>query len=220
MQFGSVVEGDNKLTDIEHRGSVSTQDSDLSPRYAMKVETDSHDDLALLDSIIKPGLAVMAIPARSRRAAKHLRKPEFLLDAFTLPTSPTAPLAFSQNIRSPRSPRTFTVASRAKGKARRRPPPLNLTPRGPALKQPHNPADNEQLRTEFLQDSFKPRPRRGRQTYRPTAIVLSTPTTPAHAAEDTPLPSGPRKALTAKSSIANLKRGLLKAIGGKKPNAA
>ncbi|KAI0086467.1 hypothetical protein BDY19DRAFT_344731 [Irpex rosettiformis] len=220
VQFGSSAEGENKLVGVDHRGSLSTQDSDLSPRYVMQVDADSQDDIPGLDNSsapVKPGITVLAIPARSRRAAPHLRKPEYLLDAFTFPTSPNPALDAPQGPRSPRSPCIFPVSSH-KGKTRRRPPPLNLTPPTPALKHPHNPADAQQLRTEFLQDSFNPRPRRGRQGLRCAAqspVKLGIPTTlPALAAEDTP-PVGPRKILTAKSSIANMK-GFLRAISGGK----
>ncbi|KAI0702291.1 hypothetical protein BC835DRAFT_105227 [Cytidiella melzeri] len=216
VEFGSPTGKENQLLDLGCRQSLSTQDSDLSPRYAMKVEADSHDDLAgfgaaiVPTTLIKPGLTVLALPARSRRTAKHLRKPEFLLDVFPLPRSPTKSCHAPS---TPRSPRAFPVSARAKGKARRRPTPLNLSPPSPAFKRPLNPADPDQMRTEFLQDSFRPRPRRARQGLQP--MTPATAVIPAPAAAE----AAPRKILTTKASIANMK-GFLKAIGGKKSAAA
>lgn len=216
VQFDSEggKESANEPFGFEYRGSLSTEDSDLNPRYVMEVEEDSYDDLAGFDAantVIKPGQALLSIPARNRRAAKHLRKAQFLLDVFPLPVSPTKDLG-SYTAPSPRA--------RAERRTKRRPAPLNLTPRSPALKRAHNPDDAEELRTEFLQDSFKPRPRRGRQAYHPAPLVLADKALPALAAGDTPVAAlvAPRKALTAKSSIANMK-GLFKAIGGKKSAA-
>lgn len=214
VQFDSEGGNENEPFGFEHRGSLSTEDSDLNPRYVMEVEENSYNDLAGLDvpsTLIKPGQALLSIPARSRRAAKHLRKAEFLLDVFPLPKDLGSDMASD-------SSRTPTI--RAERRAKRRPAPLKLTPRSPALKRAHNPDDAEDLRTEFLQDSFKPRPRRGRQAYHPAPPVLADKALPALAAGDTPVAAlvAPRKALTAKSSIANMK-GLFKAIGGKKSAA-
>ncbi|KAH9940749.1 uncharacterized protein BXZ73DRAFT_98580 [Epithele typhae] len=85
----------------DRRGSVSSADSDLDPRYAMQAEDEGRDDLAAFGSALapacarRPGMSVLAIPARTRRTAPHLRKPEFLLDAFPVPPAfkcPTNPL--------------------------------------------------------------------------------------------------------------------------------
>jgi hypothetical protein len=219
VQFGSNSGRENKLLELDSRQSLSTQDSDLSPRYAMKVEADCYDDLAKFSTdsaaLVKPGLTVLAIPARSRRTAKHLRKPEFLLNAFPVPRSPVkatdAPL-------TPRSPRAFPVSARGKGRTRRRPTPLNLMPASPAFKQPLNPADTDQMRMEFLQDSFRPRPRRGRARQ---GCQSNCPTNTETAPDSAPQPAAPqpRKIIATKSSMANLK-GFFRAIGVKKSNAA
>lgn len=193
-----------------NRVSLSTKDSDLSPRYAMNVETDAYDDLAAFGdaamptSPCKPGMSVLAIPARSRRTAKHLRKPEYLLDVFPIPRSPVK----SVGPRSPLSPRfaTFHIAPRPKGKARRRPAPLNLTLITPGPQGATNPADADQGRDEFLQDSFAPRPRlHTRPSHSRQAMIFHpTNTTPA----------SPQK-LATKSSIMNMK-GFFKTMGTKK----
>ncbi|TFY78543.1 hypothetical protein EWM64_g5469 [Hericium alpestre] len=143
----------------ESRHSLSTRDSDLDARYAMPapgLET-SADDLATFGDALAPtatcipGMSVLAIPARSRRTAPHLRKAAFFLDtsAFTIPVSP----------RSPKSPFRMTSAPRPKGKARRRPAPLTLLPpQTPPAKCPTNsPAvDTGRARADFLGDSFAP----------------------------------------------------------------
>lgn len=148
----------NPNVDEERRGSVSTQDSDLDPRYI--VQPTDHldtDDLAVFGSALaplatrKPAMSVLALPSRPRRAAKHLRKPDYLLN-----------VAFTRGSASPKSPK-FTVSACAggvakpKGKARRRPTPLTLTPPSPALKRPSNsPMDVERTRKDFLESSFEP----------------------------------------------------------------
>lgn len=201
-----------KLAEVERRESLSTQDSDLSARYAMNADTDSHDDLAVFGgdllptTLIKPGMSVLAIPSRSRRTAKHLRKPEFLLDVFPVPRSPTYN---ATGQRSPLSPRIVAfhagAAARPKGKARRRPTPLALVPHSPAVKRPTNPdTDPEQMRHEFLTDSFTPRPRNRASRQLPSQrhgmVVFDGAT---------------RKLAMAKPSILNMK-GLFKAMGSKK----
>ncbi|OJA20464.1 hypothetical protein AZE42_04897 [Rhizopogon vesiculosus] len=157
VTFGKSPSG-NVVDDDERRGSVSTQDSDLDPRYI--VQPTDHldtDDLAVFGSTLaplttrKPAMSVLAIPSRPHRAAKHLHKPDFLLN-----------IAFTRGSMSPKSPRftTSTFASgiaKPKGKARRRPAPLTLSPPSPALKQPSNsPVDAEQIRKDFLDSSFEP----------------------------------------------------------------
>ena len=201
-----------KQVDDERRESLSTQDSDLSARYAMNTETESHNDLMvfggdlLSTTVIKPGMSVLAIPSRSHRTAKHLRKPEFLLDVFPVPRSPT------NNVSGPRSPCSPRItashtgrSSRPKGKARRRPAPLTLVPHSPALKRPMNPdADSEQMRNEFLMDTFTPRPRNRISRMSPSqrhgvAVFQAV----------------PRKLTMAKPSIISMK-GLFKGMGYKK----
>ena len=204
----------SQATDGERRESVSTQDSDLSSRYAMSAEMASHDDLAtfgqalLSPALVKPGMSMLTVPARSRRAAKHLRKPEFLLDVFTAPRSPA----------SPRVPHSLHLAlhhagdaARPKGKARRRPAPLKLVPLDPVLKLAANPeAEAEQLREDFLMDSFRPRPRLGRS--KPTSPRLPT------MSQDGFI-EAPRK-MAAKPSIMSMKELFKAALGGKKTYAA
>lgn len=147
----------NPDIDEERRGSISTQDSDLDPRYV--VQPTDHldtDDLAVFGSALtplatrKPAMSVLVLPSRPRRAAKHLHKPDYLLN-----------VAFNRGSASPKSPK-FTVSTCAgvakpKGKARRRPTPLTLTPPSPALKRPSNsPVDPERTRKDFLESSFEP----------------------------------------------------------------
>lgn len=148
----------NPDVDQERRGSVSTQDSDLDPRYI--VQPTDHldtDDLAVFGSALaplairKPGMSVLALPSRPRRPAKHLHKPDYLLN-----------VAFTKGSVSPKSPK-FTLSTCAggvtkpKGKARRRPAPLTLIPPTPALKRPSNsPVDAERTRKDFLESSFEP----------------------------------------------------------------
>ncbi|ETW78596.1 hypothetical protein HETIRDRAFT_410639 [Heterobasidion irregulare TC 32-1] len=137
----------------ERRGSVSSQDSDLDPRYALPapgVES-STDDLVAFGSALTPvasctpGLSVLSIPARSRRTAPHLRKAAFIRDAY----------AFVP----PMSPRSPVTPARAvlKGKARRRPAPLTLLPPAPQTKCPTN-SPAEQPSAPFFSDSFAPAP--------------------------------------------------------------
>ncbi|OBZ66924.1 hypothetical protein A0H81_13063 [Grifola frondosa] len=124
------IEGEE---DKECCGSISSQDSDLDPRYTMQPEADSCDDLAAFGSALapmavrKPGMSVLAIPSRSCRTMKHLRKPEFLLDVFPIPQTPT------------------TEMPHADTKAWRCPVPLTLSPPSPVFKCPMNPADTEQV---------------------------------------------------------------------------
>lgn len=210
--------GNQNAQDGERRESVSTQDSDLSHRYAVQVDTGSHDDLAGLTpefdsfTVVKPGLSILAIPARSRRTAKHLRKPGFLLDAFPIPRSPSNIIDMPL---SPLSPRfaPFHATAFSKGKGRRRPTPLKLSPPSPASKLPLNPSDPDQIRREFLDDSFAPYPR-GSASLRP--LVLCT-----NGGIGDPITDGPavpRKA-AARASIANMK-GIFRTTGGRKPHAA
>ena len=166
----------------ERRGSVSTQDSDLDPKYIVQ-PTDllDGDDLALLGSATvplatqKPATSVLSIPSRPRRAAKHLRKPALLVD-----------VAFSRLYTSPKSPKSPTSAGASagmpnpKGKARRRPAPLKLSPPSPGFKRPTNsPIDADKIRKDFIEASFEP--------------AVSVPVTPATAVSlTTPVDVRPR----------------------------
>ncbi|KAI6001104.1 hypothetical protein F5J12DRAFT_921984 [Pisolithus orientalis] len=141
----------------ERRGSVSTQDSDLDPHYI--VQPTDHldvDDLATFGSAMppldlrKPAMSVLALPSRPRRTAKHLRKPDYLVD-----------VAFSRVSLSPRSPKfgssAFTGKIKSDRKARKRPAPLKLMPSSPPLKKPSNsPGELDRGRREFLSSSFEP----------------------------------------------------------------
>jgi hypothetical protein len=147
--------------DEERRGSVSTvssassADSELDPRYRVLPPPDSVDDLALFgfassDSIARPGPghSILALPARPRRAAKHLRRPALLCDvSVSLPASP----------KSPKSP--SRASARPKGRARRRPMPLTLSPPSPAGRRAANGQHVLDARDGFLGDSFDPAPK-------------------------------------------------------------
>ncbi|EGN97023.1 hypothetical protein SERLA73DRAFT_161924 [Serpula lacrymans var. lacrymans S7.3] len=156
----------------ERRGSVSTQDSDLDPQYIVQ-PTDHFDtdDLAVFGSALvplvsrKPAMSVLALPARSRRTAKHLRKPEYMVDA-AFPRIPGSP----KGARFPASATGAVAKPKPKGKARRRPAPLTLSPPSPAFKQPSSsPLDAEKVRKDFIESSFEP-------------AVPATPATPSTAA--------------------------------------
>lgn len=150
------------LAGEDRRGSVSTQDSDLDSKYIMQPaeEQQPDDDLAAFGSALtaltrrKPGMSVLSIPARPRRTAKHLRKPEFMIDIAAFgPRSPRSPKF------GPASPIVGSFTSKPKGKARRRPAPLKLSPLTPGLKRPSNsPMDAERVRRDFLDASFTPAP--------------------------------------------------------------
>lgn len=85
------------------RESVSTQDSDLDPTYLILPAEETQcgpEDVVLSfamppkspfkkNSPVAPGLSVLSLPSRPHRAAKHLRKPEFLIDVAAFgPRSP------------------------------------------------------------------------------------------------------------------------------------
>lgn len=143
----------------ERRGSVSTQDSDLDPHYI--VHPADHldvDDLAAFGSAVvpldlrKPAMSVLALPSRPRRTAKHLRKPDYLVD-----------VAFPRVSLSPRTPKFGSSVfsgvgmTRSDRKTRRRPAPLKLMPSSPPLKRPSNsPGEADKGRKEFLSSSFEP----------------------------------------------------------------
>ncbi|KAF7289456.1 hypothetical protein HMN09_01339600 [Mycena chlorophos] len=88
------------LAGEERRGSVSTQDSDLEPRYIVQVE-EMANYVPL--TLRRPGASVLAVPAR--RKAKHLAKPVFIVDA-----------AFG----------SVSASTASSTKSRRRPAPLQL----------------------------------------------------------------------------------------------
>lgn len=192
------------------RGSVSTADSDLDPRFAMHHEYDARDDLAAFGGVPSraatrgPGVSVLALPSRARRTAPHLRKPEFLLDVFPVPESEVAvaPPAHAQ----------AQAQAQAQAKARRRPAPLALAPPSPANKKPTNPSDQpvEQGRKDFLDASFHPRSEqhsssKSKSAQAPRERQAVSPRT--ETMKRTPL----------KPSMLNVNvRSLMRAIGGKK----
>ncbi|KAH0836836.1 hypothetical protein J3R83DRAFT_8620 [Lanmaoa asiatica] len=156
----------------ERRGSVSTQDSDLDPKYIVQ-PTDllDGDDLGLFGSAIvplstqKPNMSVLSLPSRPRRVAKHLRKPDFLADVAFSRLHPSA-----KSLKSSTSP-GVGAGMKPMGKARRRPAPLELAPPSPAFKRPTNsPVDADKVRKDFIDASFEP-----------AASASVTPTTPATA---------------------------------------
>ncbi|KAI0788888.1 hypothetical protein C8Q75DRAFT_768363 [Abortiporus biennis] len=133
----------------ERRGSVSTQDSDLDPRYTMMEVDDVNDDQCTL--IVPP----------SRLPAKHFRKPDAFPSIPSLSSdSPTTP-----TLRTPHShiSQIPSVEERTRGLGVQRkfkPAPLNLTP---AVVSPVieivNPQDSAaQGKKEFLASSFEPQP--------------------------------------------------------------
>ncbi|KAJ7132329.1 hypothetical protein C8R44DRAFT_849854 [Mycena epipterygia] len=127
------------LAGEERRGSVSTQDSDLDARYLVQPAEDEDMVNFVPLTLRRPGMSVLALPSRPRRAAKHLHKPEFLIDA-----------AFGV----PRSPK-FAAAPKPKGSARRRPAPLKL---GRPVHVTPAPIPTGDVRTDFLASSFAPAP--------------------------------------------------------------
>ncbi|KAI0358211.1 hypothetical protein OH77DRAFT_1475075 [Trametes cingulata] len=200
----SIVPSD---VDDARRGSVSSQDSDLDPRYAMRAE-DERDDLASFGSALapacarRPGMSVLAIPSRTRRTAKHLRKPEFLLDAFPVPTSSSSA--------SPQSlPASHHRERQAPAKQRKRPAPLTLTPPSPAFKCPTNPLDAERVRDDFLASSFAPQAPSAPKRPHPSLPIV--PASPREADQGATISS--KK--TAAKPVMGM-RGLLRAMGGKK----
>jgi hypothetical protein len=140
VTFGNLSPSTAGVPGEERRDSVSTQDSDLDPKYVVQPA-----DLALFGNAVVP-------PSRPRRAAQHLQKPDFLVD-----------VAFLRPHTSPKSPK-FPISSgvgagivKPKAKARRRPTPLKLSPPSPACKRPTNaPTDVDKVRMDFIGASFEP----------------------------------------------------------------
>ncbi|TCD67391.1 hypothetical protein EIP91_012426 [Steccherinum ochraceum] len=111
------------------RGSVSTAetlDSDLDPRYAVQP---NDEEVARLGGAIPPRV-------HTNQSARHLHKPEALLDQFPAPTA-------------------------VSWKERRRPPPLafDAAQTSPSfIYSPGNPANQEAGRRDFIDSSFSPAP--------------------------------------------------------------
>ncbi|KAJ6474694.1 hypothetical protein C8R47DRAFT_708175 [Mycena vitilis] len=147
------------LAGEERRGSVSTQDSDLDARYLVQpAEDEQMVDFVPL-TLRRPGMSVLALPSRPRRAAKHLHKPEFIVDA-----------AFGV----PRSPK-FAAPAKPKGSARRRPAPLKL---GRALAAPAPTVRTADVRSDFLASSFAPPPASATFPVPPPPMSPLSPTSP------------------------------------------
>ncbi|PFH50227.1 hypothetical protein AMATHDRAFT_145563 [Amanita thiersii Skay4041] len=145
--------------DLVRRESVSTQDSDLDVRYVVKP---SEEDGVGAISRAVPGLSVLAVPLRSKTTAKHLRKPEFLVDLAAFgPRSPGPSSSFA--IKST-SAQPSTAEEKSKSKARKRPAPLKIIQHSPSTKKPSNPALPTAglpdtmctARREFINDTFVP----------------------------------------------------------------
>ncbi|KAJ7460830.1 hypothetical protein FB451DRAFT_503876 [Mycena latifolia] len=172
------------LAGEERRGSVSTQDSDLDARYLVQPAEDEEMLNFVPLTLRRPGMSVLALPSRPRRAAKHLHKPEFIIDA-----------AFGAATPTPRSPKS-AAAPKPKGSARRRPAPLKLA-------RPFHapPAPTTDVRHDFLAASFAPP--LPPATAPPPASPLS-PTSPAAAPRKRRL-SAASAAPKGKASVLNMR---------------
>lgn len=196
----------------DRRPSVSTQDSDLDPRYVIPIASMENVPIDIDIDVCAPtstplsssatpvpGPTMLTIPSRPSRPAPHLRKaPSIFLEAF-VPRLPDA------HQRSHSLPDNSPVLPR--GRDRRRPAPLNLLPLD---QQPHlTPSisivqgndEAPDARDAFLGDSFEPAP------------------APSHASEPVKVPkvgAAPKKTLGKKASMLNLGVGLLKKVGGGK----
>lgn len=204
--------------DEERRGSVSTQDSDLDPRYV--VPAASTDNIAVdidIDVLSPssppshhpiPGLTMLTIPSRPNRPAPHLHKaPSFLLEAFVPRPAPPAPHKRPRSLSDAMlSAQPAQPAPLPKGKDRRRPAPLNLRPiENHASLMPALCAI--QGEAEFLGDSFEPTPFSEAVTTRSTKVTKA----------DIEGVNGTRRGLARRASVLNLGVGfLLKAVGGGK----
>ena len=175
----------NKENDpLERRDSVSSQDSDLDPKYLVTVPEHTlsgfnapvEDRVLASHKIGDPGMSsVLSLPSRPRRKALHLNKAEFLVDLAAFgPRSPT------------KSSVTPSTKPNPKGQARRRPAPLKLAHQSQNAVVVRRPGqvktsaitlENavEKVRNEFLADSFAPVPS---ITKTNTSIVCSAPAPP------------------------------------------
>ncbi|KJA23512.1 hypothetical protein HYPSUDRAFT_86634 [Hypholoma sublateritium FD-334 SS-4] len=174
-------------TALRARTSISTQASELDPARLLPLpeleDPRAADDRALASHRIGgPGMSVLALPARPRRAVPHLRAaPTFLVDvAAFIPRSPGA---------------TASSSSRTSPKVRRRPAPLKLAssahtvrtrravvplpaavPAAPAIVRAVPSIDAvARARHEFLQDSFAPAPA---PSAAPTSILIGVDSVP------------------------------------------
>lgn len=140
--------GDKTGGELTPSSAPSSPDSELHESYAITVD-DSMEDLRIVAgrnvlASQRKAAVVLAIPSRSNRMAKHLRKPQFPNHSFPVPASPR-----------PQYP-TAVCGSRSLSETSRRrrapPPPLQLVPPGPCMKLAVNHDDEK----EFLANSFKP----------------------------------------------------------------
>jgi hypothetical protein len=159
----------NKENDpLDRRDSVSSQDSDLDPKYLVTVPEHTltgfyapvEDRVLASHKIGDPGMSsILSLPSRPRRKALHLNKAEFLVDLAAFgPRSPT-----KSSLTPP------STKPNPKGQARRRPAPLKLahqTQNAVVVRRPgqvKTPATTlesfvEKVRKEFIADSFAPVP--------------------------------------------------------------
>jgi hypothetical protein len=180
----------------ERRESLLTQESDLMDTCNLIKPAEEDGTMPL----VVPGLSLLSIPVRLKNPA--LRKPEFLVDV----------AAFGSRSPAASSPKPVT-STRQRGKARRRPAPLQIPLSASILKRPSNPAfptaalpSAERTRAEFIENSFEP-------------VLLSRPTR-------TPLtpPRNDAKTATVPSSAKSLgwrfcvPSEVTRSIGGKKPS--
>ena len=159
----------------ERRDSLSSQDSDLDPKYLVTAPEHAlsgfnapvEDRVLASHKIGGPGMSILSLPCRPRRKATHLNKPDFVLDLAAFgPRSPTKSTTTTTTT-------TTTPKPKPKGQARRRPAPLKLAHqnqnavvvvRRPQVKTPATAPtstvlDNvENVRKEFIADSFAPIP--------------------------------------------------------------
>ena len=175
----------NKENEPERRGSLSSQDSDLDPKYLVTVPEHTlggfnapvEDRVLASHKIGGPGMSVLSLPSRPRRKALHLNKAEFLVDI----------AAFG-----PRSPKSaggaMSTHAKPKGQARRRPAPLKLAhqtqnavvvvrrPTAGHVKTPAVVDSVEKSRKEFIADSFTPILTKADSTPAvPTAVYVPAP---------------------------------------------
>ena len=192
----------------DRRDSVSSQDSDLDPKYLVTVPEHTltgfnapvEDRVLASHKVGDPKMgSILSLPSRPRRKALHLNKAEFLLDL----------AAFG-----PRSPTKSTPSTKPnpKGQARRRPAPLKLahqSQNGVVVRRPGQVKTTattlesvvEKGRKEFIADSFAPIP----------AATTRTKTTNTNTVRSAPAP--PQEILNKKPSRMNM-RGLF----GRKAN--
>jgi len=166
----------------ERRDSVSSQDSDLDPKYLVTVPELSlsgfnapvEDRVLASHKIGGPGMSILSLPSRPRRKALHLNKADFLVDMAAFgPRSPISSVAAIQSTKPT-----------PKGLARRRPAPLKLAHqaqnatvvvrRPGQIKTPYALESVEKVRKEFIADSFTPTPASATKTI-PRSVTAPPP---------------------------------------------